>query len=136
MISWRRKIQVQSTVYQKNEFPTTAEVLLFVRFKLSYLFLLDVAWDQTPGSFFEGIQFFWPPLSPSMTTARLGRGKKIALVHPDLGIGGAERLVVDAALELSARGYEVTPFSNVFLDGFTRFTQQSLSLPLPLPPSN
>jgi hypothetical protein len=31
----------------------------------------------------------------------------VALIHPDLGIGGAERLVVDAALELSALGYEV-----------------------------
>lgn len=33
--------------------------------------------------------------------------ERVALIHPDLGIGGAERLVVDAALELSALGYEV-----------------------------
>lgn len=33
---------------------------------------------------------------------------KVAFVHPDLGIGGAERLVVDAALELSALGHEVS----------------------------
>eukprot|EP01135_Chromosphaera_perkinsii_P006613 Nk52_evm15s554 gene=Nk52_evmTU15s554 len=32
---------------------------------------------------------------------------KIAFVHPDLGIGGAERLVVDAALALKAKGHQV-----------------------------
>ncbi len=31
-----------------------------------------------------------------------------AFIHPDLGLGGAERLVVDAALELSARGHAVS----------------------------
>jgi len=33
---------------------------------------------------------------------------RIAFVRPGLGIGGAERLVVDAALELGARGHDVT----------------------------
>ena len=33
---------------------------------------------------------------------------RIAFVRPGLGIGGAERLVVDAALELCARGHDVT----------------------------
>ena len=33
---------------------------------------------------------------------------KVALIHPDLGIGGAERLVLDVALELSSLGYEVS----------------------------
>lgn len=37
------------------------------------------------------------PLSPQ-------QGLRIAFVHPDLGIGGAERLVVDAALELQKYG--------------------------------
>eukprot|EP00128_Syssomonas_multiformis_P004965 Colp12_sorted_trinity150504_noHs@10381 len=32
---------------------------------------------------------------------------KVAFVHPDLGIGGAERLVVDAALALQSKGHEV-----------------------------
>lgn len=32
---------------------------------------------------------------------------KIAFVHPDLGIGGAERLVVDAAVGLQNRGHDV-----------------------------
>lgn len=31
----------------------------------------------------------------------------VAFVHPDLGLGGAERLVVDAASELRARGHRV-----------------------------
>ncbi len=36
------------------------------------------------------------------------RKLRVAFVRPGLGIGGAERLVVDAALELDARGHEVT----------------------------
>ncbi|GFN79060.1 alpha-1,3/1,6-mannosyltransferase alg2-like [Plakobranchus ocellatus] len=32
---------------------------------------------------------------------------KVVFIHPDLGIGGAERAVVDAALALKSRGYEV-----------------------------
>ncbi|MBM4145745.1 MAG: glycosyltransferase [Nitrospira sp.] len=35
----------------------------------------------------------------------------IAFLHPELGIGGAERLVVDAALELQHRGHAVTVFT-------------------------
>merc|ERR1719188_1510583 len=33
---------------------------------------------------------------------------KVIFLHPDLGIGGAERLVVDAALALDKRGHKVT----------------------------
>ena len=36
---------------------------------------------------------------------------KIAFLHPDLGIGGAERLVIDAALELRERGHQITIFT-------------------------
>lgn len=32
--------------------------------------------------------------------------------HPDLGIGGAERLVVDAAVGLQEKGHEVVIFTN------------------------
>lgn len=32
---------------------------------------------------------------------------KIAFIHPDLGIGGAERLIVDAAVGLQKKGHEV-----------------------------
>lgn len=35
----------------------------------------------------------------------------IAFCHPDLGIGGAERLVVDAALELQSHGHQVTLYT-------------------------
>lgn len=32
----------------------------------------------------------------------------VVFLHPDLGIGGAERLVVDAALALQAKGHKAT----------------------------
>ena len=37
---------------------------------------------------------------------------KIAFVHPDLGIGGAERLVVDAAVALQDRGHSVIIYTS------------------------
>lgn len=37
---------------------------------------------------------------------------KIAFVHPDLGIGGAERLVVDAAVGLQNLGNEITVYTS------------------------
>lgn len=37
---------------------------------------------------------------------------KIAFIHPDLGIGGAERLVVDAAVGLKHLGYKVTIYTS------------------------
>lgn len=36
---------------------------------------------------------------------------RVAFLHPDLGIGGAERLVVDAAVELVAHGHHVDIFT-------------------------
>jgi alpha-1,3/alpha-1,6-mannosyltransferase len=39
------------------------------------------------------------------------RPLRVAILHPDLGLGGAERLIVDAALELQARGHRVTIFT-------------------------
>lgn len=38
--------------------------------------------------------------------------KRIVFFHPDLGIGGAERLIVDAAVGLQSRGYKVTIFTS------------------------
>ncbi|CAL0326506.1 unnamed protein product [Lupinus luteus] len=35
----------------------------------------------------------------------------IAIIHPDLGIGGAERLIVDAAVELASYGHKVHIFT-------------------------
>ncbi|CAD6262506.1 unnamed protein product [Miscanthus lutarioriparius] len=37
---------------------------------------------------------------------------KIAVIHPDLGIGGAERLIVDAACQLAAHGHDVYVFTS------------------------
>ncbi|KAL7418615.1 Alpha-1,3-mannosyltransferase-like protein [Cryptotrichosporon argae] len=37
---------------------------------------------------------------------------RIGFIHPDLGIGGAERLVVDAAVALQKRGHEVAIFTS------------------------
>jgi alpha-1,3/alpha-1,6-mannosyltransferase len=37
---------------------------------------------------------------------------RIAFIHPDLGIGGAERLVVDAALGLTQLGHTVTIYTS------------------------
>lgn len=36
----------------------------------------------------------------------------IVFLHPDLGIGGAERLVVDAAVGLQNRGHKVVIFTS------------------------
>jgi hypothetical protein len=41
-----------------------------------------------------------------------GKKSTIVFFHPDLGIGGAERLVVDAAVGLQSRGYRVVIFTN------------------------
>jgi hypothetical protein len=38
--------------------------------------------------------------------------KNIVFFHPDLGIGGAERLVIDAAVGLQNRGHMVTIFTS------------------------
>ncbi|KAL2157828.1 hypothetical protein VTH06DRAFT_5097 [Thermothelomyces fergusii] len=40
------------------------------------------------------------------------RGKTIVFLHPDLGIGGAERLVIDAAVGLQKRGHKVVIFTS------------------------
>lgn len=41
-----------------------------------------------------------------------GKGKSIVFVHPDLGIGGAERLVIDAAVGMQKLGHKVTIFTS------------------------
>lgn len=38
--------------------------------------------------------------------------KSILFIHPDLGIGGAERLVVDAAVGLQERGHKVVVYTS------------------------
>lgn len=39
--------------------------------------------------------------------ANMDKTYRIAFIHPDLGIGGAERLVVDAAVGLQNLGHDV-----------------------------
>lgn len=35
----------------------------------------------------------------------------MTFLHPDLGLGGAERLIVDAAVGLKQRGYDVVVYT-------------------------
>ncbi|XP_022142935.1 alpha-1,3/1,6-mannosyltransferase ALG2 isoform X2 [Momordica charantia] len=44
--------------------------------------------------------------------AKGGLKMRIAIIHPDLGIGGAERLIVDAAVELASHGHDVHVFTS------------------------
>lgn len=49
------------------------------------------------------------------TRAKISQGRRhlrVAFVHPDLGIGGAERLVVDAAVGLQSRGHSVVMYTS------------------------
>lgn len=39
---------------------------------------------------------------------------KIAFIHPDLGVGGAERVIVDAAVALIGEGHDVTVWTSQF----------------------
>lgn len=41
----------------------------------------------------------------------MAKRMQVAFCHPDLGLGGAERLVVDAAKELQARGHRVVVYT-------------------------
>lgn len=89
-------------------------------------------------------------MSPSVSSysppTDAGRdGRTIVFFHPDLGIGGAERLVVDAAVGLQARGWRVVIFTNhcdpghcfdECRDGASPpFASQSLPPPLSCPQS-
>lgn len=40
------------------------------------------------------------------------RSQTIVFFHPDLGIGGAERLIIDAAIGLQQFGHHVTIFTS------------------------
>ncbi|QSZ36302.1 hypothetical protein DSL72_007428 [Monilinia vaccinii-corymbosi] len=44
--------------------------------------------------------------------ATAGKQKSIVFFHPDLGIGGAERLVIDAAVGLQNRGHRIVIFTS------------------------
>lgn len=46
------------------------------------------------------------------TNTMADKKQHIVFFHPDLGIGGAERLVIDAAVGLQNRGHKVTVFTS------------------------
>ncbi|KAB2605537.1 alpha-1,3/1,6-mannosyltransferase ALG2 [Pyrus ussuriensis x Pyrus communis] len=47
-----------------------------------------------------------------MAEKKGGSKLNVAIIHPDLGIGGAERLIVDAAVELASHGHKVHVFTS------------------------
>ena len=58
-----------------------------------------------------------PPREPNGADAAAllqRRPLRVAFVHPDLGLGGAERLIVDAAAELAARGHVVDVYTSYY----------------------
>ena len=63
---------------------------------------------------------------------------RVAFVHPDLGLGGAERLIVDAACALVRRHHEVWIFTPYFDPHrcFSECTPASSSVSSPTPPSH
>lgn len=54
----------------------------------------------------------FPSLKKSAAAAAAKKEKTIIFIHPDLGIGGAERLVIDAALSLKSLGHTVVIFTS------------------------
>ena len=42
------------------------------------------------------------------------RRGRVAIIHPDLGIGGAEQLIVNVALALKYKNYQVQVFTPFF----------------------
>ncbi|BCR89951.1 GDP-Man:Man(1)GlcNAc(2)-PP-dolichol alpha-1,3-mannosyltransferase [Aspergillus chevalieri] len=50
--------------------------------------------------------------TPSGTTEMPRQPPNITIIHPDLGIGGAERLIIDVALALQSRGHKVTIYTS------------------------
>ncbi|RXK39048.1 hypothetical protein M231_03672 [Tremella mesenterica] len=47
-----------------------------------------------------------------MNGQQQGSKMRIGFIHPDLGLGGAERFVVDAAISLQRRGHDVVMFTS------------------------
>ncbi|KAK2855739.1 hypothetical protein FQN49_004891 [Arthroderma sp. PD_2] len=56
-----------------------------------------------------------PSSSIASASSHTGNGRKrhnIIFIHPDLGIGGAERLILDAALSLQSLGHKITIYTS------------------------
>ena len=67
--------------------------------------------NSTPRSYHD-IHPYTLSKMPDDDKRRQSRKKTIVFLHPDLGIGGAERLVVDAAVGLQNRGHRVVIFTS------------------------
>ena len=52
------------------------------------------------------------PTLPSKSKEETAQTRRIVFFHPDLGIGGAERLIIDAAVGLQQLGHKVTIFTS------------------------
>ncbi|KIW12228.1 hypothetical protein PV08_09504 [Exophiala spinifera] len=50
--------------------------------------------------------------SGKVSKASTESNRRVIFIHPDLGIGGAERLIVDAAVGLQEQGHKVTIFTS------------------------
>ena len=59
----------------------------------------------------QRLNTFATEITLSITLYGMGP-KRILFIHPDLGIGGAERLVIDAAVGLQERGHVVTIYTS------------------------
>ena len=52
------------------------------------------------------------PMPPAGAAAPgFRKSLRVSILHPDLGIGGAERLIVDAAVELTRLGHTVVVYT-------------------------
>jgi hypothetical protein len=51
-------------------------------------------------------------MAPKSPPTEAGVSRRIVFFHPDLGIGGAERLIIDAAVGLQELGHKVTIFTS------------------------
>lgn len=63
--------------------------------------------------------------------AKGARRLRIAFLHPDLGLGGAERLVVDAATELAAHGHNVDVYTAYYDPNRCGWGRDAVDRPLP-----
>ncbi len=50
--------------------------------------------------------------SASLNSIDPPESRNVIFIHPDLGIGGAERLIIDAAIGLQELGHKVTIFTS------------------------
>jgi hypothetical protein len=66
------------------------------------------------GTLLDRNPFFIRPSIPTLTMKDNEplKAQHVVFFHPDLGIGGAERLVIDAAVGLQNRGHKVTIFTS------------------------